>query len=158
MEYKPATYFSDGVAFISGAGSGRLFAFTLERGARLTNVIGIGRATALTFARDGCVRLMLGDDDFEKLKETKSLISSTYPGARVEIASLDISDEAGVDNFFAQAVKLYGRIDFAANVASIVPSPSPTHKLTGADFDRVFKFNQRGVGPAPTCLAHVNNH
>lgn len=88
---------------------------------------------------------MLGDRDLEGLEKTKSLISTAYPDAKVEISPLDISDEAQVEEFFNLAVKHYGRIDFAASVAEIGQTPIPAHKLKGADFDRLYQFNQRGV-------------
>lgn len=113
---------------------------------RLIHLVGIGRATAVAFARDGCVKLALGDLSLEGLEETKQIIQSKHPGATILLKQVDISDEDQVQSFHDEVVKTLGRIDFAANIAGYA---HPANKIVSIDsrmYDLSYKVNQRGVG------------
>ncbi|OCK80953.1 short chain dehydrogenase [Lepidopterella palustris CBS 459.81] len=122
-----ANYFKDGTAAITGAASG------------------IGRATACLFARDGCTRLFLGDLSMDGLEETRRIILKKHPEARVEISHVDISDEELVTNFYNQCISIFGRIDYAANVAGYVHPPGPAHTIPESEYDKCYNINLRGT-------------
>lgn len=114
-------------------------------GSAAKQYVGIGRATSIAFARDGCVKLYLGDLSLDGLKETRSLIKSNHPDAEVEIAHVDISDEALVNSFYQSAAERFGRVDFAANIAGYAHNASPIATLDSKMYDLSYKVNQRGV-------------
>lgn len=107
--------------------------------------LGIARATAIAFARDGCSNLLLGDLNDAGLEETKKLISGDYPSVNIHIGKLDVSDEKSVTDFFAQGVQKFGRIDFAANVAGYAHKVAPTHELAESEYEKSYRVNQKGV-------------
>lgn len=119
-----------------------MFVFSLDI---ILTLLGIGRATALAFARDGCEKLLLGDPNITGLEETRSMILKDHPKALVEISRLDITKKDKVDAFYASCVVLFGRIDFAANIAGRVQPAQPIYSLTSRDFDLVYDVNQRGT-------------
>src|SRR5258708_28787478 len=57
----------------------------------------------------------------------------------------DVSKEEDVDGYVAKAVDEYGRIDLFHNNAGIEGRMAPMTELSGADFDRVWAVNGRGV-------------
>lgn len=89
--------------------------------------------------------MVLGDLSVHGLEETRSIIQSTYPDARIEISKLDVGDEKSVGEFYALAVEKFGRIDFAANVAGCSHVARPSVELTVEDYDRSFQVNLKGV-------------
>jgi NAD(P)-dependent dehydrogenase (short-subunit alcohol dehydrogenase family) len=106
---------------------------------------GIGRATAIAFARDGCKKIALGDLSLPGLEETRALVLKAHPDAVVEVSRLDVTDEELVKQFYANAVAKFGSIDYAANVAGVPQAAAPIHKLTMATYDKSFAVNQKGV-------------
>ncbi|HTR73940.1 MAG TPA: SDR family NAD(P)-dependent oxidoreductase [Solirubrobacterales bacterium] len=122
----------EGVAFVSGAGSG------------------IGQATSVEFAAAG--RTVVGCDLNEAgLEETGRLCAG---GTGTFVAAVaDVTDSAAVDRAVATAAG-HGRLDAAVNAAGIV---GPTLKLgegddssrlrdvSDADWDRVLAINLSGV-------------
>lgn len=60
---------------------------------------GIGHATAIAFAREGC-ELLLTDRDEDSLKKTAHAVAETGRKARIAVA--DLSSAAGVENAVAQ--------------------------------------------------------
>jgi NAD(P)-dependent dehydrogenase (short-subunit alcohol dehydrogenase family) len=106
---------------------------------------GIGRATAIAFARDGCFKLYLGDLSVDGLEVTRTMIKSSNPEAEVEIERVDISDEGLVIKFYESVVAKFGRIDFAANIAGYAHAASPIASLDSKMYDMSYNINQRGV-------------
>ncbi|KAF5004439.1 hypothetical protein FDECE_9077 [Fusarium decemcellulare] len=115
-----------GVAFITGAGSG------------------IGRATALLFAKEGCNRIAIADINQSALDELKDLIQSRHPHAKVATFQIDITSESSVNNAVLSTVEVFGRIDYACNAAGIL-LPGPTDEISVSDFDRQQEVNLRGT-------------
>lgn len=106
---------------------------------------GIGRATAVAFARDGCRKLYLGDISLDGITGIQSALEEEYPDINVKIARLDIADEASVTTFYGDAVKAFGRIDFAANVAGYAHKANKTTLVDTDMYQTCYNVNQRGV-------------
>jgi NAD(P)-dependent dehydrogenase (short-subunit alcohol dehydrogenase family) len=120
------------VALVTGAGSG------------------IGRATAIAFAREGA-RVVACDMNADAAGETAREIRDA--GGESLAVTADVTDSAQVQGAIARTLEAYGRLDFAHNNAGISGS---TAGLMAADvpeeaFDRVIAVNLRGVW---LCLKH----
>ncbi len=103
---------------------------------------GIGRATALAFARSGAkvVAAGLGKADGESLEaEIKAL------GAEGFFLEADVTREEDVKRVIDQAASRYGRIQVAVNNAGRECTLGPVHERTAEEFDSLFAVNLRGV-------------
>jgi 3-oxoacyl-[acyl-carrier protein] reductase len=78
---------------------------------------GIGRATAVAFAREGADPLLLNDVNGEGLSETVRMVESLGRNAMGLIA--DVSDFDSVKVMVGAILGLFGRIDILVNVAGI---------------------------------------
>lgn len=113
----------DRVAVITGAGRG------------------VGRATALRFAREGA-RVVLFSRTPAPLDEAAAEISQQgYPVLRV---TGDVSREEDVHALFQQTMDAYGRVDILVNCAGIV-AVRPFVEMDIATWDRVLEVNLRGT-------------
>jgi len=102
---------------------------------------GIGRATALRFAREGA-RVVLFSRSPAPLDEVAAEIAREgYPV--LSIAG-DVSREEDVHALFQQAMQAYGRIDILVNCAGIVAS-LPFVEMDVSTWDRVLAVNLRGT-------------
>ncbi len=77
---------------------------------------GIGRATALTFAREGA-KLVIADLNEEGGQQTVHMI--TEKGGDAIFVQIDVSNAVEVQALISQAVATYGRLDCAHNNAGI---------------------------------------
>jgi NAD(P)-dependent dehydrogenase (short-subunit alcohol dehydrogenase family) len=77
---------------------------------------GIGRATALTFAREG-VKLIIADMNEAGGHQTVHMI--TEQGGQAIFVRTDVSQAVEVQALISQAVATYGRLDCAHNNAGI---------------------------------------
>jgi NAD(P)-dependent dehydrogenase (short-subunit alcohol dehydrogenase family) len=80
---------------------------------------GIGRATAVQFAREGA-RLTLSDRDTVRGEETLSAVRAV--GGTAQFIHGDVVSEPFVQHLVDAAVKTYGRLDCAFNNAGIIGS------------------------------------
>jgi NAD(P)-dependent dehydrogenase (short-subunit alcohol dehydrogenase family) len=78
---------------------------------------GIGRATAVQFAKEGA-RLTLTDRDTVRGEETMSAVRAV--GGAAQFIDGDVASEPFVEHLVDAAVKAYGRLDRAFNNAGIV--------------------------------------
>ncbi len=101
---------------------------------------GIGRATALAFARRGA-KVVVADwiDDGEIIQQLRD------EGAEAIFIKCDVSKTNEVAAMVDQAVKTYGRLDFGINNAGIEGITAPTHECTEENWDRTININVKGI-------------
>lgn len=104
--------------------------------------IGNGRATAITFGREGAL-LVLADRDAESLEETAELARAE--GASVTTVVADVSADDGPTRIVQAAVDAHGRIDVLHNNVGIGAGDGPPHRLADDDYDRIMDVNLRSM-------------
>ena len=103
---------------------------------------GLGRATSRMMAAKGA-RVLLVDIDEPRLAETEALIGDA--GGEAAVFRADVSDEAQVRAYVAEAMSRFGRIDAFFNNAGILGAVAPMIDYPLDTFDRVIAINLRGV-------------
>jgi NAD(P)-dependent dehydrogenase (short-subunit alcohol dehydrogenase family) len=102
---------------------------------------GIGRATAMIFAREGA-KVVVADVIPEGGYETVQLIKEA--GNEAMFVKCDVSKAVEVEAMVKKAVDTYGQLDCAFNNAGI-GMRKPTIDLTEEDWERVIGINLKGV-------------
>lgn len=110
---------------------------------------GIGRATALAFAREGA-QLVLADIADDPGAETASLAQAAGAAATTYV-HCDVSRREDVAALIAHAMATYGRLDRAVNNAGIEGVVAPTADYPDDVWHRVLAVNLTGVW---LCLKH----
>ncbi|RXZ36313.1 glucose 1-dehydrogenase [Oxalobacteraceae bacterium CAVE-383] len=103
---------------------------------------GIGRATALAFAREGSRVVVSGrrDEAGQALaKELRGL------GAEAEFVHADVRFENEVQNLVEQTVKRFGRLDVAVNNAGAEGESGPITEQSAANYEATFSVNVLGT-------------
>src|SRR4030088_2691801 len=103
---------------------------------------GIGRATALAFAREGARLVVSGrrDDAGQALAtELRAL------GAEAEFVRADVRHENDVQNLVDKTVARFGRLDVAVNNAGTEGTPGPVTEQTAESFAATFDTNVLSV-------------
>jgi NAD(P)-dependent dehydrogenase (short-subunit alcohol dehydrogenase family) len=103
---------------------------------------GIGRATAVAFAREGAKVVISGRRKTEG-EETVALI--TKAGSKGLFVQSDVSDEAQVKQLVQTTVDTFGRLDIAFNNAGTEGHPKPLTEASAEDYQQVFDINVKGV-------------
>lgn len=105
---------------------------------------GIGRATALAYAREGA-RVVAADLNVEGGEETVQRIKEA--GGEAILVHADVADSAGAELMAQRAVEAYGSLDCAFNNAGISGGRERRRSADYAedDFDRVIRINLKGV-------------
>ena len=103
---------------------------------------GIGRATALAFARAGA-RVVIGNRNAEAGTETVALIAAA--GGTAVFQRTDVTVAAQVELLVARAVREFGALDCAFNNAGIFTPLTPLTDVDEDAFDRVLATNAKGV-------------
>jgi NAD(P)-dependent dehydrogenase (short-subunit alcohol dehydrogenase family) len=112
------------IALVTGAGSG------------------IGRATALVFAREGA-KVVVADVVVDGGEETVRQIKAA--GGEAIFTKADMAKAAEVEAMVQKAVATYGRLDCAHNNAGIEGATGRTADYREEDWDRVISINLTGV-------------
>lgn len=102
---------------------------------------GIGRASALKFAREGA-KVLAADNNGGDNEETVRMITAaggTATGIRV-----DVTESAAVQRMIDTALSSYGRLDIVFNNAGININGTIL-ETDEEDFDRIFAVNVKGV-------------
>ena len=108
---------------------------------------GIGRATALLFAREGA-RVAVADMNAEGAKETVGMINAA--GGQAMSIACDVTKPDQVAAMIQAAVSAFGRLDCAFNNAGIAGYQvdalgKKTAEWSEAAFDRMIDVNLKGV-------------
>lgn len=103
---------------------------------------GIGRASALTFARKGA-RVVVADFAVQSGEETVRLIKEA--GGDATFIMADVSKSTDVQNLIDKAVSHYGRLDCAHNNAGNPGSLCLQADCSEEEFDRVMGINLKGI-------------
>lgn len=116
--------FNGKVAFVTGATSG------------------IGRATALAFAREGA-HVVVADIAADGNRETARLIEQA--GGQSLAVSCDVARADDIKAALDAAVERFGRVDIAFNNAGIEQQIEPAAEITDDEWDRLVAVNLCGA-------------
>jgi NAD(P)-dependent dehydrogenase (short-subunit alcohol dehydrogenase family) len=122
------------VALITGAGSG------------------IGRATALLFAREGA-RIVVSDVVPQGGNETVDMIKKS--GGQAVFVESDVSRWADVQKMVATTLDAYGQLDILYNNAGIMGKYIMTADTPEEVWDRIVDINLKGVFLGSKCVIPV---
>jgi NAD(P)-dependent dehydrogenase (short-subunit alcohol dehydrogenase family) len=104
---------------------------------------GIGRATALAFAREGATVVVSGRREAEGQALAAEL--KTQGAADAAFIRADVRDEADVRALVEQTVTRFGRLDAAVNNAGTEGATGPITEQSGENYAAIFDTNVRGV-------------
>jgi NAD(P)-dependent dehydrogenase (short-subunit alcohol dehydrogenase family) len=125
---------ADKVAIITGAASG------------------IGRATAVLFAREGAI-VALADMQEPALAETLALVQAVGGQGTARITNVAVEEE--VKALVEDTLNTFGRIDIVCNNAGITGKLCGPEEWEGEDWQRVYAVNVLG---AVHTIKHVTKH
>ena len=122
-------------------------AIVVGAGQRPGATMGNGRATALTFAREGG-RVACVDKDLAGAEETAALIAAA--GGDAWALEVDVADEAALEAMVRDTVARGGRIDILHNNVgiSIAGGDAPLTEITADALDTLYRVNYRGMALA----------
>ncbi|MBD2068252.1 SDR family oxidoreductase [Leptolyngbya sp. FACHB-671] len=130
--------FTGKVAFVTGAANG------------------IGRATALAFAREGA-NVVVADISEQGNQETVRMIEELGGRAGASLlpkaiaVKCDVTQAEDVKTALDKAIETFGRLDFAFNNAGVEQKSAATAEIEAEEWDRIVNINLRGVF---LCLKH----
>jgi NAD(P)-dependent dehydrogenase (short-subunit alcohol dehydrogenase family) len=116
--------FKNKVALVTGGGSG------------------IGRATAINFAKQGSKIVVAGRSP-RTIKETENLIREM--GGEALSLQTDVGSYEQVKKLIQFTVDRFGSLDFACDAAGVMGNIVPIAETTEDDFDTVITTNLKGV-------------
>ncbi|WP_432721858.1 SDR family oxidoreductase [Jeongeupia wiesaeckerbachi] len=103
---------------------------------------GIGRATAIAFAREGARLIVSGRRD----AAGAALVAELHAlDAEAEYVHADVHNEADVQQLVARTVARFGRLDVAVNNAGTEGQSGPLVEQTVENYEATFQTNVRGV-------------
>lgn len=107
---------------------------------------GIGRATAIRFAQEGC-RVAVNYRSPQELPDAETTLTeirAANPSAKAILIQADISSEIEVLAMFPDCIGKLGRLDILINNAGIQQA-SPSHELTLDAFNQILSVNLTGT-------------
>ena len=116
----------DRIAVVTGAGSG------------------IGRTTALMFAREGA-RVAVVDLEEATAKATAKATEIERAGGQALAVRADVSKAADSDAVVGQTIARWARLDIFFADAGVPQFPTPIEDVEEATFDRIMSVNVKGV-------------
>ncbi|WP_316799737.1 glucose 1-dehydrogenase [Pedobacter frigidisoli] len=112
---------------------------------------GIGRASAMAFARTGAKVLVSDINEILGMETVKLIVSE---GGEASFFKCNVAAENEVVALIGHVIDLYGRIDFAHNNAGIVPERQPIGATSSENWQKVIDVNLFG---AYYCIKHEVN-
>lgn len=103
---------------------------------------GIGRVTALAFAKEGAT-VVVASRRYDEGQETIRMIRQV--GSDGLFVKTDVTNEADVRAAVAQTALAFGRLDFAFNNAGVFGEKRDLTEQTEEEFDRTMDVNVKGV-------------
>ena len=103
---------------------------------------GIGRATALAFAREGA-RVVIGNRRVSDGEETVRRVRAA--GGEAMLVRTDVTQAAHIEMLVAKTVETHGRLDCAFNNAGVTGDIARTAECTEENWDRTMSVNLKGV-------------
>jgi NAD(P)-dependent dehydrogenase (short-subunit alcohol dehydrogenase family) len=103
---------------------------------------GIGRATALIFAREGA-NVVCADINHNGAAETASAVNAK--GAQALSLAVDVTSRAQVDDMVRRAIDGFGSVQFQFNSAGAALRRAKFLEIDDDLFDRTFALNTKGV-------------
>ena len=103
---------------------------------------GIGRGTALVFAREGA-KVAIADIQVEQGHETVRLVKEA--GGEAIFVKCDVSIASEVKAAVEKVIEAFGRLDCGFNNAGIDSAMAKAADCTEEDWDRVIAVNLKGV-------------
>ncbi|MEZ7500109.1 SDR family oxidoreductase [Flavobacterium sp. Arc3] len=101
---------------------------------------GIGRATALAFAKKGAKVVVV---DWKENTETIDLIKKS--GGEVLFVKCDVSKSSDVKAMIATTIATFGRLDYAFNNAGIEGESAPVQECSEENWDKTIGVNLKGI-------------
>ncbi|CZR59050.1 related to dehydrogenase [Phialocephala subalpina] len=122
-----------GVALVTGAASG------------------IGRATAISFALEGCHQIAICDRNHEALLETEKYMREVSTHCDILVHQVDMLLDDQIESMVQAAVSKWGRIDYAVNAAAlslteagVIGNNDRSTNTSSQQFDLINGINYRG--------------
>lgn len=132
---KTPDYFKDKTILITGAGSG------------------IGRASALVFAREGANVVCADLDEAAAERVANQVIQM---GAKATFVKCDVTKRVQVDAMVEQAIADFGRVDFELNSAGAALSRKPFLEISEELWDLSYDLNVKGTfNSAQSVIPHM---
>ena len=103
---------------------------------------GIGRATALAFAREGA-QVVIGNRNVERGEKTVAMIHEA--GGTASFKRTDVLVPSEIKTLVDHAVETYGGLDLAFNNAGVEGDVAPLVEQTESNYDSVMDVNVKGV-------------
>jgi NAD(P)-dependent dehydrogenase (short-subunit alcohol dehydrogenase family) len=103
---------------------------------------GIGRATAIEFAKHGAKVVITGrreKEGHEVIAEIKAL------GGEAIFAKTDVSKESDIKAMIERTLETFSRLDYAFNNAGIEETLTPLSNQTEGTYDQIMDINVKGV-------------
>ncbi|MGF7030586.1 NAD(P)-dependent dehydrogenase (short-subunit alcohol dehydrogenase family) [Paenibacillus mucilaginosus] len=119
--YKPAGKLKNKTAIITGGDSG------------------IGRAVAVTYAKEGADVLIVYLNEHEDAQETKKQVEAE--GRRCELLAGDIGDEAFCSSIVEETIRRLGKLDVLVNNAAEQHPQQKLEDITSEQLERTFRTN-----------------
>lgn len=109
---------------------------------------GIGKATAIAFAREGAKVVVASRREKEGIETVKQMRSAGSEGLFIKT---DVSKETDVSAMVEKTIATYGHLDYAFNNAGIEQIPTPFVEQIEETFDQIMDINVKGVW---LCMKH----
>lgn len=102
---------------------------------------GIGRATALAFARQGA-KICIGDVSAGAAETAEQIKRG---GGKALFVKTDVTNAASVETLVRTTVETFGALHCAFNNSGVLPPTGPLAEMSEADFDRTIAVDLKGI-------------